>query len=81
MNPIRELFESLSASGKVPAGWQPATTHKVKVKNRALLAELRKLKHGEWKKVYSSGVDGTEIHYFEHQSGVVFNVKTKRVIC
>ena len=80
MKPIRALFDSLSASGKVPPGWQPSTTHKVKVKNRMLLAELRKLKPGEWKKVYSIGVDGTEIHYFEHQSGVVFNVKIKRVI-
>jgi hypothetical protein len=75
-----EIFKSIWDSGQVPQGWQSAQVLKVNVKNRLLLAELRKIKTGKWKKVYHIGVDGTEIHYFEHETGGVFNVKIKRII-
>jgi RHS repeat-associated protein len=76
---ISEVFDSIYSSGNVPDGWQPAKggTLKVNVKNKPLLEKLREVLPGRWKKVYRKGVDGTEIHYFEHESGKVFNVKTK----
>ena len=61
----------------MPAGWRPLKggTTKVRINNRELLEDLRRKLPGEWKKVYRRGADGTEIHYFEHESGKVFNVK------
>jgi hypothetical protein len=73
-------FNSIWDSEKIPDGWRLLTTRKVKIKNRLLLAELRKVKPGKWQKIYSVGADGTEIHYFQHQSGIVFNVKVKHIV-
>lgn len=54
-------------------------TKKYSVNNSELLSKLRKIEHGEWKKVYKDGYDsfGNEIsiHYFESKSGKVFDVK------
>jgi hypothetical protein len=50
---------------------------KVPVRNKQLLAALRSVLAGKWVKVYRYGKDGTEVHYFEHASGKVFNVKLK----
>ncbi len=33
-----------------------------------------------WQKIYAIGTGGVEIHYFQHVSGEVFNVKIKRII-
>jgi len=38
---------------------------------------LRATIPGKWTKVYLRGVDGSEVHYFAHASGKVFNVKHK----
>ncbi len=80
MNNIQEIFNSIQESGKVPEGWEPCKGKYVKenVKNKTLLKELRKKLPGKWNKIYRFGVDGTEIHYFEHGSGKVFNVEIKR---
>jgi hypothetical protein len=51
---------------------------KVAVHNTDLKRELQRIVPGEWKKVYRRGLDGTEIHYFEHASGRVALVKHKR---
>jgi len=61
----------------LPQGWQALKggTTKVNINNKQLLDELRKVLPGQWKKVYKKGVDGSEIHYFEHASGKVFDVK------
>lgn len=52
-----------------------------KVNNQQLLEKLREIEAGTWKKVYKDGYDayGNEIsiHYFQSQSGKVFNVKVK----
>lgn len=51
------------------------------VKNREVLESLRKVESGKWSKVYKDGYDASgrrvSIHYFESQSGRVFNVKVK----
>ena len=74
-----ELYRSWRESPKVPLGWKPksAPRHRLKltVKNRELLALLRSHRPGRWHKIYHYGIDGSEIHYFEHQSGVVFDVE------
>jgi hypothetical protein len=28
-----------------------------------------------WYKVYHRGLDGSQLHYFQHQSGIVFDVE------
>jgi len=49
-------------------------TLKYRVHNAALLAYLRSLLPGRWRKVIKQGLPG-EIHYFEHESGQVAGVK------
>ncbi|MGE7955215.1 hypothetical protein ACQKQA_01220 [Pseudomonas sp. NPDC089530] len=49
--------------------------------NGDALADLRKVEPGKWSKVYKDGFDNTgarvSVHYFQSESGKVFNVKTK----
>ncbi len=56
-------------------------TKKHKVNNQATLNMLRTAEPGEWHKVYRDGYDASgkkiSIHYFQHKSGKVFNVKVK----
>ncbi len=47
---------------------------KYPVRNKALLKYLRQLLPGGWRKVIKKGVPG-EVHYFEHASGQVADVK------
>ncbi|MCP4629286.1 MAG: hypothetical protein GY850_38145 [bacterium] len=72
LNFYAEIYES----GSVPQGWIPARGGALKypVRNRAVLRELRLLRAGKWKKVIKQGNFG-EVHYFEHESGGVANVK------
>ena len=75
-----EIYDSLRKSGKLPYGWKPASqgVRKVSVKNLDILNALREHYLGEWRKVYQRGVDGTEVHYFEHRrTGKVWGVKVK----
>jgi hypothetical protein len=77
-----ELLDSWRDSPAVPDHWLPANPPgaitKVKIKNIPLLRQLQDLLPGRWQKVYHSGRDGTEIHYFQHASGRVTMVKHKR---
>jgi hypothetical protein len=70
------LYSDVYTSGSVPAGWVPIKggTIKYPVKNAALLRDLRRLLPGAWQKVIRQGNPG-EIHYFEHASGQVADVK------
>lgn len=70
------LYPNVYMSGSVPAGWTPASggTIKYPVRNQVLLRYLRQLLPGRWQKVIKKGRPG-EIHYFEHQSGQVADVK------
>lgn len=75
-----EIYDSLQKSSKIPYGWKPVRQglRKVRIKNQQILSALRAHYPGEWRKVYQRGVDGTEIHYFEHRrTGKVWSVKVK----
>jgi len=76
-----QLYNSWKEAPQVPKDWKPADPPgglvKVPVRNRQLLAALRHVLPGKWVKMYRYGKDGTEVHYFEHSSGKVFNVKHK----
>ena len=65
---VEQIFSSLRESGKIPHGWKPARhgIRRVKIKNLEILRALREHEAGEWRKVYQRGIEGTEIHYFEH---------------
>lgn len=74
---VIEVFNSIYESGRVPAGWTPLRggTRKVSVKNTTIRRMLRNIRAGRWKKVYQKGTGGVEMHYFQHESGLVFGVK------
>lgn len=70
------LDPNVHASGSVPAGWVPMKGGPIKypVRNDRLRLYLRGLLPGKWQKVIKKGNSG-EIHYFEHESGQVADVK------
>jgi len=70
------LYNDVYASGSVPAGWTPTKSGTIKypVRNRSVLRYLRQLAPGRWQKVIKKGNTG-EVHYFEHASGKVADVK------
>ncbi len=80
---IKNVYNSIKESPKYPNGFTGIQngTVKVNVNNGKLLDDLRKIEHGKWKKVYKDGydVDGNKvsIHYFQSQSGKVFDVDVK----
>ena len=70
------LYPSIRASGSVPADWKPRKGGALKypVKNAILHGYLQLLLPGRWQKVIKDGNNG-EVHYFEHESGQVADVK------
>jgi hypothetical protein len=70
------LYPNIRASGSVPNDWQPSrgNTDKFPVYNKTLLRYLRQLLRGKWQKVLKYRNNG-EVHYFEHESGQVADVK------
>jgi hypothetical protein len=70
------LYANIRASGSVPEDWRPnrGNTDKFPVYNAPLLKYLRELLPGKWQKVIKYGNTG-EVHYFEHESGQVADVK------
>jgi hypothetical protein len=70
------LYPDVYASGSVPAGWVPDKGGALKypVRNPAVHRYLRQLLPGRWQKVIKKGNSG-EVHYFEHASGQVADVK------
>ena len=81
MKPSCKLYNSWRESPDVAEDWVPAkppgAVEKVPVKNASVLRELRSLLPGVWYKVYHKGRDSREVHYFQHASGKVANVKMK----
>jgi len=73
------LYPSWRDAPQTPPGWKPARPPGHRLKAAVHHAELKKMLQaalpGRWSKVYHKGADGTELHYFEHESGRVFNVK------
>ena len=80
---LKEVYNSIKDSPNYPEGFQPRAngTTSNKVNNQQLLEKLREIESGTWKKVYKDGYDAygnkISIHYFQSQSGKVFNVKVK----
>ena len=80
---LTDVYNSIKDSPKYPEGFQARKngTTRNTVKNKELLEQLRELEAGIWKKVYKDGYNmyGEEIsiHYFQSESGKVFNVKVK----
>ncbi|PIT60207.1 hypothetical protein BHC59_00390, partial [Snodgrassella alvi] len=80
---IKNTYNSIKDSPQYPQAFkaiQNGTTRNA-VKNQALLEQLREIEPGKWTKVYKDGFDASgkkvSIHYFQSQSGKVFNVKVK----
>ena len=80
---LKEVFNSIKESKNYPEGFQARMngTTSNKVNNQQLLEKLREIEPGVWKKIYKDGFDAygnrVSIHYFQSQSGKVFNVKVK----
>ena len=80
---LKEVYNSIKDSPKYPEGFQarPNGTVRKNINNSSLLNKLREIESGTWKKVYKDGYDvyGNEIsiHFFQSQSGKVFDVKVK----
>ncbi|MEW6197296.1 MAG: polymorphic toxin-type HINT domain-containing protein [Planctomycetota bacterium] len=53
------------------------TQKAVRINNREFLQELRKVRPGDWRKIYQYGFDGRELHFFRHPSGLIVNPKWK----
>jgi len=79
---MTQVLKSWRNSADVPKNWVPAgppgAVVKVRVNNAQVLKALRAALPGVWHKVYHLGRDGSEVHYFQHASGAVANVKYKR---
>jgi filamentous hemagglutinin len=80
---IKNIYESIRKAPQYPEGFKErigGTTKNV-VNNMDVLDDLRKVEPGKWAKVYKDGFasDGSKVsvHYFQSESGKVFNVKTK----
>ncbi len=80
---LKNVYTSIKNSPNYPEGFQPRKngTTKNTVKNKELLTKLREIESGNWKKIYKDGYDeygnNISIHYFQSESGKVFNVKVK----
>jgi hypothetical protein len=74
-----QLLKSWRESPDFPEDWRPDSSPgavvKEPVNNPDLKRALRDSLAGRWQKVYRNGIDGTELHYFEHASGAVTLVK------
>jgi hypothetical protein len=70
------VYPNIRASGSVPGDWVPSKGGAIKypVRNMALRTYLQSLLRGKWQKVIKYGSNG-EVHYFEHESGQVADVK------
>jgi hypothetical protein len=83
LNEIKNTYNSIKDSPNYPKGFRDIQNGKTKhnINNLQVLEKLRKIEQGQWKKVYQNGYDSSgnkiSIHYFQSQSGRVFNVKVK----
>ena len=81
---IKITYSSIKKSPNYPKDFKAVKngTTKHNVKNKELLDKLHKEEQGKWSKIYKDGYDSkgnpVSVHYFQSQSGKVFNVKTKQ---
>ena len=82
-NEIKDVYNSIKDSPDYPKEFEAVKngTTKNTIKNKELLDKLREIESGKWTKVYKDGYNSSgnkiSIHYFQSQSGKVFNVKVK----
>ena len=80
---LQEFYNSIKDAPNYPDGFKATKngTEYKKVNNKPLLEKLRKKEPGVWRKVYKDGYDAwgnrVSVHYFESESGTVFDVKVK----
>jgi len=80
---LQEFYNSIIDSPNYPQGFKAVKngTRSNTINNKSLLEKLRQKEPGTWKKVYKDGYDAlgnkVSIHYFQSESGTVFNVKVK----
>lgn len=78
----KQIYKSVKDAPEYPKDFRPVQNgvKKITIKHKSLLDELRQIEPGEWSKVYRDGYRGgkkVSVHYFQSQSGQVFNVKVK----
>jgi filamentous hemagglutinin len=80
---IQHVYDSIRKAPQFPEGFREkfgGTTKNV-VNNKAVLDDLRRIEAGRWTKVYKDGFDSNgvkiSVHYFQSESGKVFDVKAK----
>ena len=82
-NELKDVYNSIKDSPDYPKEFEAVKngTTKNTIKNKELLDKLREIESGKWTKVYKDGYNSSgnkiSIHYFQSQSGKVFNVKVK----
>ncbi|MCU4352359.1 HINT domain-containing protein [Acinetobacter ursingii] len=80
---LKNVYNGIKNAPNYPAGFKAIQDGKTfnTVKNQDVLKGLREHEAGVWKKVYSDGYASNgakvSIHYFQSQSGKVFDVKVK----
>ena len=78
----QNIYNGIKNAPNYPVGFKAVQngTSKNTINNTVLLAQLREIESGKWYKVYKDGyVSGKKvsIHYFESESGKVFDVAVK----
>ena len=82
-NELKDVYNSIKDSPDYPKEFEAVKngTTKDTIKNKELRDKLREIESGKWTKVYKDGYNSSgnkiSIHYFQSQSGKVFNVKVK----
>ena len=82
-NELKDVYNLIKDSPDYPKEFEAVKngTTKNTIKNKELLDKLREIESGKWTKVYKDGYNSSgnkiSIHYFQSQSGKVFNVKVK----
>ena len=82
-NELKDVYNSIKDSPDYPKEFEAVKngTTKNTIKNKELLDKLREIESGKWTKVYKDGYNSSgnkiSIHYFQSESGKVFNVKVK----
>ena len=82
-NELKDVYKSIKDYQVYPKEFEAVKngTTKNTIKNKELLDKLREIESGKWTKVYKDGYNSSgnkiSIHYFQSQSGKVFNVKVK----
>lgn len=80
---IKNTYNSIKNAPLYPQGFRAVQngTTKNTVNNKEALDSLRAIEPGKWSKVYKDGYDASgnkvSVHYFQSQSGKVFDVKVK----